>query len=86
MPTVCVWSFSSRKPIHTLGSEKKALKVSSTSKSVMTTTFSWVSCGAASVPRRPAPDLGTEEEFDRAVSRWKDSPESIRIMFLFQEG
>ena len=31
-------------------------------------------------------ESGTEEEFDRAVSRWKKSPESIEIMFYFKDA
>ena len=31
-------------------------------------------------------DSGTEEEFDRALSRWKDFPESIEIMFYFKNA
>ena len=34
----------------------------------------------------PRAGSGTEEEFDRAVSRWKDSPERIRIMFYFKKA
>ena len=78
--------FSSGKPMPGLGSEEDALKLSSTSKSVMTTTFSWGSCGAVSVPRRPVPESGTEEEFNRALSRWEGSPERLQIMFYFKNA
>ena len=36
-------------------------------------------------PTRRA-ESGTEEEFNRALSRWKDSPERIRIMFYFKNA
>ena len=34
----------------------------------------------------PRAGSGTEEEFNRAFSRWKDSPERIRIMFYFKDA
>ncbi len=34
----------------------------------------------------PRAESGTEEEFNRAVSRWKDSPEHIQIMFYFKDA
>ena len=31
-------------------------------------------------------ESGTEEEFNRVFSRWKDSPESVEIMFYFKDA
>ena len=34
----------------------------------------------------PRAESGTEEEFNRALSRWKASPESVEIMFYFKNA
>ena len=60
--------------------------MSSPSKSVINTTFSWGSCGAASVPRRTTPNLAPKKSTIVRFSRWKDSPESIEIMFYFKNA